>query len=326
MFFTLTVAQGEAQGRRGVLYGDAEFVVGRVAPATMSLPHDGRMSSRHFAIRLEHGVGVLRDLQSTNGTLVNGQPVTVARLRPGDRVQAGDTVFVFEGPPPAPPDLNKLIGPQAAWPYAAGLTDDNPRVRFAALEAAAWNREPWLLPCLRQWARLGEAAHLPAFVMLATLAEPEDDDLLEELGRSAALGPGRFEILAAWGHPRALPLILAGLDDADAADAAVAAFEVITGQRLPEPQPQGGDKPPATPQSSYFGCGGRRDYAEEFWQTEHARFAGGRRWAQGYEVTTEDFAAMGSHLGVTTARRLATRRAFRGEPIPLRLTCRFEPD
>jgi pSer/pThr/pTyr-binding forkhead associated (FHA) protein len=37
------------------------------------------------------------DLGSTNGVLVNGQPVDVARaLQPGDRVELGSTELVFE--------------------------------------------------------------------------------------------------------------------------------------------------------------------------------------------------------------------------------------
>ena len=39
---------------------------------------------------------ILRDLDSTNGVRVNGQPVTEARLRPGDRLRLGSVEGVFE--------------------------------------------------------------------------------------------------------------------------------------------------------------------------------------------------------------------------------------
>jgi hypothetical protein len=39
----------------------------------------------------------LRDLDSTNGTLVNGEPVTQVQLRPGDRIQFGKVDAYYEG-------------------------------------------------------------------------------------------------------------------------------------------------------------------------------------------------------------------------------------
>jgi predicted component of type VI protein secretion system len=43
-----------------------------------------RVSRCHCCLVLEHGGLVVRDLDSTNGTLVNGQAVESARLRHGD--------------------------------------------------------------------------------------------------------------------------------------------------------------------------------------------------------------------------------------------------
>jgi pSer/pThr/pTyr-binding forkhead associated (FHA) protein len=53
--------------------------------------------SRHHARVLKTTQGVwLEDMQSTNGTYVNGQPVTRQQLQPGDIIQVGRTQFRFE--------------------------------------------------------------------------------------------------------------------------------------------------------------------------------------------------------------------------------------
>ena len=43
---------------------------------------------------LPDGALEVRDLESTNGTFINGQRVEIARLAPGDRLQVGRTELV----------------------------------------------------------------------------------------------------------------------------------------------------------------------------------------------------------------------------------------
>jgi Protein of unknown function (DUF3662)/FHA domain len=56
---------------------------------------DPGASRRHAEIRHEEGVYVLSDLGSTNGTLVNAEPVESRELRDGDRITIGTTVLEF---------------------------------------------------------------------------------------------------------------------------------------------------------------------------------------------------------------------------------------
>jgi pSer/pThr/pTyr-binding forkhead associated (FHA) protein len=54
---------------------------------------DPEMSQRHLRIEFSRGRFHAIDLDSTNGTLVNGIAVTSAELAHGDRIQAGAHVF-----------------------------------------------------------------------------------------------------------------------------------------------------------------------------------------------------------------------------------------
>lgn len=57
---------------------------------------DKEMSRRHFAIEPRNAGFVVRDLDTTNGTWVNSKRVMERELKPGDRILAGQTTFVFE--------------------------------------------------------------------------------------------------------------------------------------------------------------------------------------------------------------------------------------
>lgn len=53
-------------------------------------PEQDRMvSGKHAELSLQHGAWILRDLNSSNGTLVEGERITERPLRPGDVVQLG---------------------------------------------------------------------------------------------------------------------------------------------------------------------------------------------------------------------------------------------
>ena len=56
---------------------------------------DGELSRQHFTITHQAAGFVLKDLTSTNGTTVNGQPVAEQALRPNDVIRAGKSTFVY---------------------------------------------------------------------------------------------------------------------------------------------------------------------------------------------------------------------------------------
>ncbi len=64
-----------------------------------TIPLDDRMSSGHHAeVARDLNGYTIRDMGSTNGTLVNGEPLTEATLNHGSRIRIGNSRFVFKDP------------------------------------------------------------------------------------------------------------------------------------------------------------------------------------------------------------------------------------
>jgi pSer/pThr/pTyr-binding forkhead associated (FHA) protein len=57
--------------------------------------NDERVSRFHAKVQQDAGDIILTDLESTNGTRVNGSSVQIRRLRPGDRVGVGRSILLF---------------------------------------------------------------------------------------------------------------------------------------------------------------------------------------------------------------------------------------
>ncbi len=66
---------------------------------TNTVPLEDKMASGHHAeITKDLNGFTVRDLGSTNGTLVNGEPITEVLLKHGDRVRIGNARFAFKDP------------------------------------------------------------------------------------------------------------------------------------------------------------------------------------------------------------------------------------
>src|SRR5215469_8924353 len=71
-----------------------EVSIGRDALNLLSIP-DPSVSRRHCVIvQDEHGFNI-RDLNSRNGTLVNGTPIREHQLKHGDQITIGDSLCLF---------------------------------------------------------------------------------------------------------------------------------------------------------------------------------------------------------------------------------------
>ena len=93
----LVVVEGKLTGHEFAL-GRSSVVVGRGKQSDIVLAEQG-MSRQHASIQHDAQGWTLTDLGSTNGTLLNGQPIRTREpypLRPGDRVTIGSYVLLMQ--------------------------------------------------------------------------------------------------------------------------------------------------------------------------------------------------------------------------------------
>jgi len=83
--------------------------IGRVEDNTFQVP-DASISSHHCEILLKGADVVVKDLDSTNGTFINGEKVTEAALKPGQTLRLGQVEL----------ELSEGEGAAAAAPPAPG--------------------------------------------------------------------------------------------------------------------------------------------------------------------------------------------------------------
>ncbi|MEZ6164151.1 MAG: ATP-binding protein [Phycisphaerales bacterium] len=93
----LTVIEGPDEGKGFQLPTGQPQLIGR---STEALPiSDNTVSRRHAELTPDGDTWYLRDLQSQNGTMVNGVAIKDRiRLEPGDEIRVGATVFLFGDP------------------------------------------------------------------------------------------------------------------------------------------------------------------------------------------------------------------------------------
>jgi two-component system, NtrC family, sensor kinase len=108
----LTVMQGPDTGRKFELPDHEPQLIGR---STEALPlTDNTVSRRHAELTPDDGLWWIRDLDSQNGTWINGVKIAErTKLKPGDQIRTGSTVFVFgQTAAGEESDLVRLVGPE----------------------------------------------------------------------------------------------------------------------------------------------------------------------------------------------------------------------
>ena len=90
---TFQVLEGIDRGR---VYRDLDVpvTIGREEGNSLRL-NDERVSRFHAKVQIDGDDHILTDLESTNGTRVNGTSVQIRRLRIGDRVGVGRSLLLF---------------------------------------------------------------------------------------------------------------------------------------------------------------------------------------------------------------------------------------
>lgn len=89
----LIVINGALRGTTFAL-GHEEISIGRDSDNTIRLNHPS-VSRRHCLIKRDGDRFAVADLESYNGTFVNGAPVTQQQLTHADKIEAGDIILLF---------------------------------------------------------------------------------------------------------------------------------------------------------------------------------------------------------------------------------------
>lgn len=97
---------------------EEKISIGRLPDNSLQIS-DESVSSHHAELVLEHGAYHLHDLGSTNGTFINGEPVTDAILKDGDQLRIGkvDTLYsedVAKGGSQPPPEAKEISAETSA--------------------------------------------------------------------------------------------------------------------------------------------------------------------------------------------------------------------
>ena len=109
---------------------DETITIGRMKGNSIVI-EDASISLMHAKITRKDGVFFLKDLNSTNGTVVNGQPISEARLHDLDKVRFADVTGQFLAEAATAPSQPILIQPA---PNA--VSEAPPRIQPAAVSAA----------------------------------------------------------------------------------------------------------------------------------------------------------------------------------------------
>jgi len=104
-----------AAGTRSIVAGPQPISVGRHPQNTLVLTDD-QASRFHCVIQNTDSGLLVKDLDSRNGTKINGQRVSTAFLRPGDVLTIGATQIRLESDRPIPPPTAPQPAAQAAEP------------------------------------------------------------------------------------------------------------------------------------------------------------------------------------------------------------------
>lgn len=89
--WVLTVIEGNDRGRQ-FIGATPELKIGR-QPENHICLRDPKVSRFHAIIKIKDSYLMIKDLQSTNGTIVNNLRVRRQKLQPGDQIKLGDSII-----------------------------------------------------------------------------------------------------------------------------------------------------------------------------------------------------------------------------------------
>lgn len=103
--------------------------------------NDERVSRFHAKVQFDNGEVILTDLESTNGTRVNGNVVQIRRLRPGDRVGVGRSLLLFGSEQEIKERIEALSSLSTTAPGGAAAVNSLPATVHAHTLAAQFDHD-----------------------------------------------------------------------------------------------------------------------------------------------------------------------------------------
>jgi hypothetical protein len=97
--------------------------------------NDERVSRFHAKVQFDNSEIILTDLESTNGTRVNGNVVQIRRLRPGDRIGVGRSLLLFGSEQEIRDRMEQLSSLSTAGPGSAACASMPATVHAQTLAA-----------------------------------------------------------------------------------------------------------------------------------------------------------------------------------------------
>jgi pSer/pThr/pTyr-binding forkhead associated (FHA) protein len=126
MRLALEVTEGPLAGLKAEISEGQIVIIGRAERSDFHIAHDRYLSGRHAFVECARAGCRLRDLNSTNGTWLNGSRIIDAELLDGDMVLAGRTMIrvSIEGGTDSQP-----TGPKPVALRTVTEADENPPER-----------------------------------------------------------------------------------------------------------------------------------------------------------------------------------------------------
>jgi pSer/pThr/pTyr-binding forkhead associated (FHA) protein len=90
---SVVIVEGQSEGMEYPIT-KSHTVIGRDKNADFPV-NDSLVSRQHVCIVYQEGIYILRDLESTNGTHMDGTSINQANLLHGDKFRIGDTTLQF---------------------------------------------------------------------------------------------------------------------------------------------------------------------------------------------------------------------------------------
>ena len=134
MQIVLQATAGPHQGKKIIVRDGHVATFGRTERADYDFPRDEQMSGLHFSLECRASGCRLRDLQSANGTFLNGSPVQESAVQPSDVIRAGKTSFLvqieaaIEEADPIPDYLKGIVPRGARLTGLSGNPAESPSV------------------------------------------------------------------------------------------------------------------------------------------------------------------------------------------------------